>query len=200
MCINKTSAGTWVPSTVTELTDKLLRVTPSFLGNGLCDLLHEGGYAIQCLEGADLFCAGDDYMPHLNTGKWPHALPVRDIIASSPYVVRRAFPTHTVVLDYGDGFRFTPDKPFTLTVKVFNNDSMQQQFWCNVKAYAPSGVAFPAGDEFLLSVNTNYGEMAETKIVIDAAAFVGGKLDVLIDVALVGRHTSTPVKATLLRG
>ena len=39
MCIDKTSAGIWVPDTASELTDRVIRVMPAFLGLKYCDIL-----------------------------------------------------------------------------------------------------------------------------------------------------------------
>ena len=48
MCINFTSwGGIWIPKTVRELTDRVLRITPSFLGLEHCDLFAEGGYTLR---------------------------------------------------------------------------------------------------------------------------------------------------------
>ena len=116
MCIDKTSRGVWVPETVTELTDRVLRVTPMFLGVEKCDLLAEGGYAIECQSGDALFCADTgDYQEKMNGSGKDHSLPVRKLSALSSNVARYEFPAFNVRVDLGDSpfFRYGENRRFT---------------------------------------------------------------------------------------
>ncbi|MCL2351078.1 MAG: ADP-ribosylglycohydrolase family protein [Firmicutes bacterium] len=199
MCINMTSwGGVWVPKTVTELTDRVLRVTPLFLGIHDCDIL--GGYAVNCKEGAALYCPKEDYLPRMNAaGGPPRELSVGELTALSPYVARFAFPTHTVLVDYGDGIFFTSDEPRRFKVTVINNNTMLQQMWCEMKLYLPAGAKPAGGAEFSMQLNTLFGDRAETVFCVDASEYGGSRLEVIVDISLAGRHTDTPVKAVFLR-
>ena len=199
MCIDKTSAGVWVPKTVTELTDRILRVTPLFLGRNDCDLLSGNGYTIHCLEGKALYCPLDDYMPRHAAGEIPRVLSIQELKEMGPYIVKHDFLTHLVLIDYIGEPYFQPDKIRKIRLVIRNTVLMNQQMWCRVRIYAPEGVRLPGGQEFLLPVNTRYGDSGEIDLHIDSSAFTGGKLELLIDIAVEGRHTSLPVKALLLR-
>jgi len=198
MCINRTSGGIFVPDTVTQLTDRVLRVTPAFLGADMCDLFAEGGYTIDCLDADKLNCPVDDFLPRHLANEWPRGITLKELIALDPHVVRHVSPTHTVLVDYGDDIYFD-DEPRQIKISVINSDIMKQQMWCTVKAYVPENVYLTRGDQFKLQLNTLYGDKGETVLEIDASDYSGAEIEILIDVSLVGRHTSTPVKALLLR-
>jgi len=198
LCINRTAVGgVWIPQTVTELTDRVLRVMPLFMGIADCDILN--GYTINCNKGDDLYCPEDDYLPHHNADIFPRGLSIRELATLSPYVVRYAFPTHTVLIDYGEDIYFDSNKIRKYKVTVINNNIMFQQMWCVVKQYLPSGARVTNGTEFPLQLNTLYADRATAEFEVDVSEFMGGRLEIIIDVAFEGRHTDTPVKVVLLR-
>jgi ADP-ribosylglycohydrolase len=198
LCINLTSwGGIWVPKTVTELTDRVLRVTPRFLDVNDCDILNEG-YTVNCREGDGLYCPSYNCPPGLMADEWPRILPVRELVALPPTVVRYPFAYHTVMVDYGGEPFFSCENPVALKITVINNNVGLQQMWCRVKAYCPEGVRCP-DDAFHLPLNSLYGDKGEAAFVFDVGEYKGSKLEILFDVSFEGRHTSTPVKAMLLR-
>ena len=200
MCINLTSfGGIWVPQTVTQLTDRVLRVTPRFLDVKDCDLLNEGGYSICCLEGDSLYCPSDKCLPGHHTSEMPRGLSAGELVGFSPNAVRYQFTNHLTIIDYGDDIYFNSSQTRLLKVTVINNNIMLQQMWCRLRAYAPAGVKLLSGGEFYLQLNYLHGDRAEAVFEIDASEFAKGKLEILIDISFEGRHTSTPVKATLFR-
>lgn len=198
MCINLTAWGAIkVPETVTQLTDHVLRVTPLFLGIDTCDIFSENGYTINCLESNELFCSKDDYLLHHNVG--PHGLTVRELVNLSPNNARYSFPTHTVTIDYGNDIFFNSYEQRKFKITIMNNNSMCQQLWCRVKMYTPENVKVIGGSEFSLQLNNLYGDKAEVVFSIDATEFKGDKIESIIDISLLGRHSSSPVKIVLLR-
>ena len=55
-CINLGDQGLRIPKTVGELTDRIIRLTPSFLGSDIVDVIHaEEGYDIEVKEGGSLY-------------------------------------------------------------------------------------------------------------------------------------------------
>ncbi len=199
LCIDKTSQ-VWIPKTTTEMTDKLVQVTPTFLGTKLCDVMQGTGYTVECLEGEDLYCEVEDYRKHLCTGIYPRDIPFKDLMQLSPYTVKHVFPMYKVWIEYGEqGPFFEADKPKRVTIKVLNSDIFWQQHWCKLKLYLPEGVEVLGGNEFDLPLNDNFGEIAVADFDLDTSAFKGGRLEAVVDVSLIGRHTATPVKLTLLR-
>jgi ADP-ribosylglycohydrolase len=199
LCINRTAGGVWVPDTVTQLADRVLRVMPSFLGVEHCDLLTEGGYTIHCQDPENLLCPEDDFLPRHAADEFPRGLSLRQLIAQGPHVMRFAFPTHTVAIDCGEDIFFDGRSPRKIKLSIINNDLMKQQMWCRVKAYAPENIRFVGGNAFKLQLNTLYGDRGEAVFEIDASDYSDGEMEIIFDISLVGRHSNTPVKALLLR-
>ncbi|MDR1060835.1 MAG: ADP-ribosylglycohydrolase family protein, partial [Clostridiales bacterium] len=99
MCIDKTSAGIFVPQTVTQLTDRIMQATPGFLGQEFCDVLNKGGYAIKARD--SLLCDdASDYLPLINGGGKPKDPTVAELCALPPYIARYSFPAFSVMVDY----------------------------------------------------------------------------------------------------
>ena len=200
MCIDKTSRGVWVPETVTELTDRVLRVTPLFLGVEACDLLSEGGYAIKCLEGDALFCPkSGDYQLGMNGSGKDHSLPIRDLSALSSNVVRYEFPAFSAMTDTGDSPFFAQGENRKFTVTVKNALEMREQQWARLTLYAPEGVEIIGAQQFLLPLNNLWGSKAQATFEINADLYPGAKLELLVDISLEGRHSTGAVKVVLMR-
>lgn len=199
MCINRTSNGVWVPQTTSELADRVLRVTPLFLGPQSCDLFSAGGYTIDCAEGEGLYCPQEDYLPHLPTGVCPRQLSVADLVRLPPHVVRHDFTNCSVMIDYGGEPFFAQDTPYALKVIVANNDYGRQQMWCKLRACVPEGVRVISGTERYLQLNTTHGDQGEAVFQIDASDYAKGRMDVVIDIHFEGRHSYACAKAVLYR-
>ena len=200
MCIDKTSGGIWVPGTVTALTDRILRLIPSFLGVDLCDLFAQGGYTVETLTSDAMHCpAGDEYIIGINGNGIDKAPKLRDLVKSKA-VARYEFPTFRVAVDYGDGPFFQTGIPKKLVVSVADNGYMRHQQWINMRIYAPDGISIISGQEYCAPMNYNYGSKAEAVFeFVDTDTFRGGKLEMVIDIAAIGRHTAAPIKIVLMR-
>ena len=200
LCIDRTSGGVWVPSTVTELTDRVMRAVPGFLGPERCDIFGEGGMSIECLEGRDLYCRrAADYLPGINGGGKDEALPVRDLCGLSAYVARYEFPAFRMIVDYGDSVFFRAGETREVKVSVVNSHTMCQQQWARIRVYMPEGVETINGKAFELPLNNLYGAKAEARIVFRPELYEGGKLEFLVEVSLEGRHSTGTAKVVLMR-
>jgi len=199
LCINKTSEAFFIPDTVTQLTDRVLRVAPLFLGIEYCDILTRGGYTIHCQDKDKLEYRDDDYILHNMADSFPRKINLRELVNLSPYVVRHAFTTHTVLLDYLEEPYFTSDKPRKINIGIINNDTMRERMWCRLHVAAPDNVRILPGSDALIQLNVLYGDRGEASFTIDASEFTGVEIELLIDISMKGRHTSTPIKAMLLR-
>lgn len=61
ICVSVINGTITIPKTVTELTERLLRVTPLFLGSKICDILSgTDRYTINMVETHELYCRKDD--------------------------------------------------------------------------------------------------------------------------------------------
>jgi ADP-ribosylglycohydrolase len=202
LCIDQTSRGIWVPETVTQLTDRVIRTVPLFLGQELCDILAEGGMRITCLEGRDLYCGDsvDDYLclsgGTYKSGELP---PVAGLTVLSPYIVRRSFPAFMIMVDYKGSVFFNSGEKRSVKVTVINSNAMKQQQWARITLYAPEEVEILSGRSVLKPLNNLFGSKAEAEFTVDAGCYAGAKLELIVDAALEGRHSSGQVKITLMR-
>ncbi|MDR0449938.1 MAG: ADP-ribosylglycohydrolase family protein [Treponema sp.] len=200
LCIDRTSRGVWVPGTVTELTERIIRTTPGFLGQDLCNILAEGGMEIKCLEGEQLYCdAADDYLPFINGGGKSNEPSVSDLSRLSPFCIRRQYPAFSVTADCKGSVFFEAGEERSVKVTVINSFAMYQQQWARVSLYAPPEVEISGGRSVLLPLNNLVGSKAEAEFTFRAGEYPGAKLELIIDVALEGRHSSGTVKVTLMR-
>jgi len=199
LCIDKTTGQLWVPRTVTELTDRILRTTPLFLGREHCDLLNPGGYAILCRDASDLRAVdlSKEYLPGINGGGKDKRPSLRTLL-TTPYTVRYSFPAFDVAIDYEGSAFFTRDEERGFTVTVTNSNLTAQQLWTRISLYLPPGVYNVSPRTVSLPLNNVWEAKAVARFVIDPSEFDGAKLEMVVDVSLEGRHSSGSVKVTLM--
>jgi ADP-ribosylglycohydrolase len=199
LCIDRTSGGVWVPETVTQLTDRIVRTVPGFLGQEYCDIFAEGGMRINCQEGEDLYGeSAGEYVPLINNGQDNEAS-TAELTALSPYVIRRRYAAFSVMADCDDSVFFEAAVPRRVKVKVINAMAMRRQQWARITLYTPPGIEIIGARSVLLPLNNLAGSRAETEFSFSAASYPEAKLELIVDVALEGRHSSGTVKITLMR-
>ena len=197
MCIDKTSRGIWVPDTATQLADRIIRNIPGFLGQEVCDIFGEDGMSIQCDEEA-LYCKNENrYLTAINGNGKNQEYTVRELCELSPYVVRKNYPAFSVTVDYGDSIYYSAGGKRKIKVLVKNSYTMCQQQWVNIKVWYPGGVKNVGADCITLPLNNVYKSCAETEFEFDLEEYKEGKLEVILDVSLVGRHSSGIMKLLL---
>ena len=150
LCINRADLGLKIPDTVDELTERVCRLMPVFLGQTLCDTTGEQGYRITVRERGELVCRPEPvnawYKRHFS-----------DQLARSPYTISRDFPLFNLALEY-DGAPFAApgeEKVFRLTVE--NHIQMQQ--WITVRWYLPDGFLISPSDRVSDSLEQFYCEI-----------------------------------------
>jgi ADP-ribosylglycohydrolase len=199
LCIDRTSRSVWVPETVTQLTERIIRAVPGFLGQELCDILAEGGMRIKCLEGEDLYCgSAKDYIPLINGSGKSNEPSVADLTALSPYVIRRQYPAFSVMADCNNSVFFESAVPRSVKIKVTNSIAMYQQQWARISLYVPPGIEILGARSVLLPLNNLVGSRAEAEFTFSAVNYPEAKLELIVNVALEGRHSSGTVKITLM--
>ena len=197
-CINNTSGGVWIPDTCAQLADRILRVTPGFLGTSLCDLLAPGGYTITCQD--DLYCPNtDDYMPRMNGSNKDHHLSARQLTSLGSNVLRTETPTFEVLVDLMGEPYFRYGEERTLRVTVRNRFEMKQQEWARITLHAPAGVTLTCAPQVLQPLNNLWGACAQAEFTFNADAYPAARLELLVDVQLEGRHSYSVVKVMLAR-
>ena len=198
MCINKTGGGIWVPETATQLAERILRDIPGFLGQDLCDAFAEGGMKIECCEKEALFCKKiDDYLPYINLSGRMYETPLNELCAQ-PYVARYQFTAFQVLIDYEGSAFFKKGENRKFKVKVINSNTMREQQWVKIKLYLPDGVTAVGASEVEIPLNNLYLSCAEKEFELNTESFMSGRLELIVDVSLNGRHSSGSVKMVLL--
>lgn len=201
-CINKLNGGLSIPETVTELTDRILRLTPSFLGSKFCDILAgPEGYTIEVLEGEELYCPkGDIYIPGINGGGKSPEPQIHELLQRSPYAVSYHFPAFNAVLDYmGEPYiKNNESKKLRLIISDSCLLGDQPHQWLSVKWYAPEGVKLLTGKECSFFLQTTYRNKVELDFEILAENFSGNKVEMLIDISSNGRHSNGIIKVILI--
>lgn len=198
MCIDKTWGGIWVPQTCTELAERVMRVTPGFLGAEICDVLNPDGYTIRCAD--ELYCLNQtDYQPRMNGSGKDHHLPVRELARLGSNILRKEYPAFEVLVNLqGDPyFKHGENRRFSVTVR--NCFEMRRQEWARISVYAPDGVEFFSGRTFMLPLNNLWGACAEAEFEFNADFYPSAKLELLVDVQLEGRHSYGVVKVVMTR-
>ena len=199
MCINNTSAGVWVPKTVTELTDRVVREAPLFLGQALCDIYASEGVTFHCMEGSALFCAKSTrYLKGINGHKKDIDLTPNEVAALSPYHVRYQYAAFSLDVDYHNSVFYSPNVPRDITITVVNSFTMYQQQWTRITLCATESIAMLSPKTCLLPLNTSVGSKATCTFSFTPNDSAPAKLELLIDVALEGRHSNATVKVVLM--
>lgn len=199
MCIDKTSRGIWVPDTATQLAGRIMRDIPGFLGQDLCDIFGENGMTIECDENR-LMCADTGrYLPYMNGNGKSEEYTVKELCSLSPYVVRKEFPAFSVTVDYMDSVFYSCDQPRKLKVTVKNSHTMCQQQWVNIRLWYPENVENMGADIRTLPLNNLYRSCAEAEFELNLENYRQGRLELILDVSLAGRHSCGAVKVTLFQ-
>lgn len=200
MCIDLTSKGVWTPKTATELTERVIRVMPMFLGVDLCDILGAEGMEIICREGEALYCPNEpEFMYQLNSHCIDEEIPLTKLISQGAYVVGYDFPAMHVYVDYLDSIFFEKEKIRKLKVRVTNAFYLNEQQWVNIRIHVPDGVELLSPSALELPLNNLSGSCAETEIELQADQYQQGRLELLIECSLLGRHSKGIVPVVLKR-
>ena len=201
-CIHNLSATLSIPSTVTELTDRVLRLTPSFLGYPTADILAPGGYTLQVKDSDELFCRKDDLY---STRVYNYGLPknptkLGDIVARAPYAVLYDFVAFSAILDYKEDPFFRPGEPRTVRVRLETSDFLNHPQWLELKWHLPEGVSLAENRSCSVFLPTyNMGD-TELEFTFATDEFHGDRLEALLDITSRGRHSRGTVPVLLLKG
>ncbi len=200
LCIDKTSKGVWVPETANELTDRILRVMPGFLGLEFCDILAEGGMKITCREEKELYAVNErEYLLHMNSHCKDGEISIKDLVSLSPYVLKYEFPAFRVLVDYEDSIYFTKGENKKIKIKVYNAFHLNQQQWAKIKVFTPGGVEIIKGKNAMLPLNNLSGSLAETEIEFNADCYDNCKLEMVISISLEGRHSNESIPLVFMQ-
>ena len=192
LCIKQGDRGISIPDTVDALTERIMNLTPTFLGGEFCDFFtSEAGYALRLSEGEALMNRG------VTVNFW-HARTFDSRLAECPYVVRTETPNFDVLVDYGKEPFLAPGQPFTVRVIIENKIFMQQ--WVKIRVLTQGSVQVLPGRVAHLSLeqyHCNIGR-AEWTLSLQADMLEEGMLDAVIEVSSLGHHVRAYVPVVLI--
>ena len=195
-CINseehKGRMSVSVPATVTELTDRILRLTPSFLGGQWCDILNLGGYTVETMEPGDL-----KYQPEY-ISYWERDS-FEEKLRKGPFNAEYDFVIYKAHLDYTEApfIKAGGEKKLVLTLE--NNISQQQ--WLEVKWHLPEGWEITPGKK--TSVSLSHRLIGKSLIEFNLKlpeVLEDSRYDLILEITSQGRHTKGLIPVVLIHG
>ena len=192
MCLNLTDWEFFAPKTIDELTDRVLRVTPIFLGSGICDFMNtSNGYSINMLESNAL------YESPKRINAW-HSSGFNDLLKLSPFCVKNDFVIFNTVFDYGEEPYIKDSIAKRFKLRIENNIKTQQ--WINIKWHIPEGFSVLPGINTSFSLeqyHCNKG-WVDLEFIVTGTSLLQDRYDLLIEISSIGRHTIGVIPVVLI--
>lgn len=199
-CIDRTNRDMWrIPNTIEELTDRVLRVAPGFLGWELFELAPDG-YCVHCQEGADLFAPDPGrYLKGVNSNFCDCEPTVVERIAMGPWTLYRRFPAFAIAVDLLREPFIAAGEERDIRVSFYPIGALRRQQWLRVAAHPGPGVAVRGAAEREVPLNDLWGNRADLTFTVNADASPSSRVEILFDVSLPGRPSQGAVRAVLFR-
>ena len=144
MCLNLGDQGIVIPKSLDELVERILKLTPVFLGGNICDYINSSkGYTLEMLEDEKLF------MTPVKKGAWSFTS-FKDLLKESPFIVKNDFIIFNTVLDYIEDPFLIEGQPKKFRLLLENNHFVQQ--WIKVKWHIPDGWEVLPGENTCISL------------------------------------------------
>ncbi len=203
LCIEKTKAHllNGIPSTVTELSDRILQTIPRFLHRDMCEILPEGGYRVLSQEPLACTARRTNYVPGIGgVGDTQDRNPVFHE-NFSPLTIRKDHHMFRLYLEHPQGVFFQGDRQLSLRLTVEATAFSCQQ-WIHVRIYAPDFLAVCPGRAMSLPLHNTMQTPSVVELTLSTQNLPlgeppAGEVDVLIEVSLAGRHSYEVVKTRL---
>lgn len=179
-----------LPKTIEELTERILRLTPSFLGSEIVDVLSEGeGYTIE--TGLNVL-----YSAHATD-----QLGVPDfsaILARIPEQVRYQNILFDTYMKYVGGCEAEMHVPKTIEFTFWNK--LLDQQWLELRWIVPDGVTVSPNAAYSVVLDQKHGGFntgsAAFEITVEQSA--AGRAELTLEIASRGRYTKTYIPVTLV--
>jgi len=130
LCIDLGDYGRTIPRTIDELTERVMRLAPLWLGPQYCDVLAPGGYTIEMLEGEALLAHPQRVGMFVRRG-------FEDILARQPFTAVHDFHLLSAMVDYQGEPYIQEGVPRALKVTIENHHNRQQ--WLRLAWHLPAG-------------------------------------------------------------
>jgi hypothetical protein len=194
LCVNYADQGLKIPTTIDDLVDRVLKLTPLFLGSEFCDVVHsENGYTLYMQDADSL------YNKPARVNAW-EVRKFEDVLKRSPFVVKNEFAIFDTYLNYTDEPFITEGQPKTFKLSVENKIFIQQ--WLNIKWYLPQGWEITPGPSIGASLEQFHCNIGRTEFqfTITPKGLIQSRYDLILEINSVGRHTKGLIPVVLITG
>ena len=179
------------PSTITDLTERILRLTPVFLGGAIVDtLISDEGYAIKThVSGNDLLrvYAIDQYK----------APDFRVLLERIPFTARYRNPLFDIFVEYNRFPTLFIGETLKLKFKFWNGFYDRQ--WLECKWHLPDGVQVESGVYSSVCLEQKHGEfnIAEKEYTLILADASSSRIELCMEIISTGRYYRTYIPITI---
>lgn len=192
LCVNRGDQGLRVPATVDEMTERVLKLTPRFLGSEFVDVLTgSDGYTITMLAGDALVNRPRRRNAFLDD-RW------LDRLVRQPFCVKHDFVLFNTVLDYQGEPVVRPGVPRTLKLTVENQFFKQQ--WLTVRWHLPAGWQVTPGPAVAVPLEQYHCNIGACTVefTLLAPELPEPRYDLVLQITSQGHHTQGLIPVTLL--
>ncbi len=198
VCVDLTKWETLtIPKTVTEFTDRICRLMPTFIPE-YCDLTDEGGIEIKMCESDELKDRGT-YKGRVGTSV-NVMYTFRDKLKEQPFGVRRHSVPFDVTVDYVDGISINNGIEKMMKLHFENNQVIQQ--WVSVKWSVPEEWVVSPGKETTVCLTQRHGITSLTSVeyTLMPQELKKGKYDLILEIKSNGRLSTMYFPVTFVHG
>ena len=198
-CCIELNGGIDIPKTTSEVTERIMRLMPSFLSGKQLSIT-DNGYLLT--PAAEMACPPEAvYTPGVLGHNKDCTLPVRTVMGLSPYAQRYEFFNTGVILDYGKPPFVKQGETFTLTLTLYDlmKGTLRGHF-ANIRIYADDGITLPSGNYISAPLQSTYTTKTHVSVPFTVERITAPVMSVILDIGVVGRPTSAQVKVTLYAG
>jgi len=192
LCINYADQGLIVPKTIDEMVDRILKLTPVFLGGDLCDFVNaKEGYTIDMLDAENLY-----NRPTL-VNAWESRI-FEDILKRSPFIVKNSFTIFDTYLDYNEEPFIADGSPKNFKLVIENSIFIQQ--WLNIQWHLPEGWEITPAISVCASLEQFHCNIGRTEFNfrITPKELKQSRYDLILEISSVGHHTKGLIPVVLI--
>lgn len=192
LCVNTGDQGTVIPKDIYELTERIIRLTPLFLGSWICDYVtSQNGYTIDMQEGEAL------KNKPVRVNAWV-SRDFKDKLKLSPFTTQHEYTIFNVYMEYDQEPYIQQDIPKKFKLSIENTMFIQQ--WLTIKWVLPEGWEISPSISVGASLeqyHCNIGRM-ELEFIIIGRRLTQPRYDLLVEISSNGRHTKGIVPVVLI--
>ncbi|QHW32000.1 ADP-ribosylglycohydrolase family protein [Paenibacillus rhizovicinus] len=194
LCVNLGDQGLRIPKTVGELTERIIRLAPSFLGSDIVDVITaERGYDVAVNEGGALYSRKQ----RINT--WTYR-GFEEKLSQSPFQVSYDFVIFSAIADYAEAPFVQEGAEKTVKIIIDNNLFMQQ--WLTFKWHLPAGWSVSPGPVVGAGLEQYHCNLGRTELTFRLLSqdLQQARYDVLLEISSQGRPTKGIIPFVFING